>query len=252
LIVETHVHLFDARYGADREEMIKRAEAAGVAKFINVSAEPAEARKVAAFDRQGVYKAIGLHPHNADEYSEAVYDEMKMLFKTKKSMVAVGEIGLDYYKSTTPKALQEEVFRKFLGLAKELDLPVLIHSREAHADTYGILREFNINKRGIIHCFTGDIETAKKFSGDGYAIGIGGVITFPNAGVLRAAVAQLPLENIVLETDAPWLAPQQMRGKRNEPAFLKYIVSAIAGIKGVTEREIEEVTTRNAERVFNI
>lgn len=252
MIVETHVHLCDAKYDADREEMIKRAEAAGVVKFVNVSAELAEARRAAVYDRPGVYKALGLHPHNAHEYSDDVFDEIKGLFKTQKNAVAVGEIGLDYFKSTTPADLQKKVFRKFLDLAKELDLPVLIHSREAHTDTYNILKEFDLKKRGIIHCFTGDIETAEKFTGDGYAIGIGGVITFPNAGVLRAAVARLPLENMVLETDAPWLAPQQVRGKRNESAFLRYIVAAIAGIKGVTEREVEEVTAGNACKIFNI
>jgi TatD DNase family protein len=252
MIVETHVHLCDAKYDADREDMIWRAETTGVIKFINVSAEIAEARKTADFDRPGVYKALGLHPHNANEYSREVFEEIRGLFKSRKNIIAVGEIGLDYLKSTTPKEMQVTVFKKFLELAREFDLPVIIHSREAHADTYGILKEFDIKKRGIIHCFTGDIDTARRFTNDGFLIGIGGVITFPNAGVLRATVAQLPLDHIVLETDAPWLAPQQVRGQRNEPAYLKYIVSEISRIKGATEAEVEKVTTENAEKIFKI
>jgi TatD DNase family protein len=242
LIIETHVHISDAKYDTDREEMLKRAEAAGIKKFINIGAEAAETRKVADFDRQGVYKSVGLHPHYAGEGNEAFYAEIKGYLKNRKNIVAIGEIGLDYFKSTTPKDVQERVFREFLGIAREAGLPVVIHSREAHEDTFNILREFNIERRGIIHCFTGDQETAKKFLGEGYVLGIGGVITFPNAGVLKQTVAQLPLDAIVLETDAPWLAPQQVRGKRNEPAFLRQVVTVIAGLKGVTEQEVERVT----------
>jgi TatD DNase family protein len=195
---------------------------------------------------------VGLHPHYASEYSEAFYEEIRGYLKSKKNIIAIGEIGMDYFKSPVPKDVQEKVFRKFLGLAKEAGLPVVIHSREAFEDVFKILKEFNIERRGTIHCFTGDTETAKRFTGEGYVLGIGGVITFPNVGVLKQTVAQLPLDAIVLETDAPWLAPQQVRGKRNEPAFLRHIVSAIAGLKGVTEQEVERVTTENAGKVFGI
>jgi TatD DNase family protein len=252
LIIETHVHISDAKYDADREEMLKRAEAAGVKKFINIGAEAAETRKVADFDRQDVYKSVGLHPHYAGEFDDDFYMEIKGYLKNKKNIAAIGEIGLDYFKSMTAKDLQEKVFRKLLGLAKDSGLPVVIHSREAFEDVFKILKEFNLEKRGIIHCFTGDSETAKKFIGEGYLLGIGGVITFPNAGVLKQTLAQLPLEAIVLETDAPWLAPQQVRGKRNEPAFLRHVVTAIAGLKGVSEAEVERVTTENACKVFGV
>lgn len=252
MIVETHVHISDSKYDTDREEMLKRAENAGITKFINIGAETAETRKVADFDRPGVYKSVGLHPHFASEYSESFYEEIKGYLKDKKNIVSIGEIGLDYFKSATPKDVQEKVFRKMMGLAKEAGLPVVIHSREAHEDVFSILKEFNIKRRGIIHCYTGDMETAKKFTGEGYLLGIGGVITFLNSGVLKQAVADLPLEALVLETDAPWLAPQQMRGKRNEPAFLRHIISVIAGLKGVTEQEVERVTSENACKLFGI
>ena len=252
MIIETHVHISDSKYDADREDMLKRAEAAGVKKFVNIGAEAAETRKVADFDRAGVFKALGLHPHNAAEYDAAFKSEMTGFLKARKNIVALGEIGMDYFKSTTPKDIQEKVFREFLGMARDFGLPVVIHSREAHEDTIRILREFKIERRGIIHCFFGTAETAKRFIGEGYLLGIGGVITFPNSGVLKQAVFELPLDAFVLETDAPWLAPQQVRGKRNEPAFLRHIVTAIAGLKGVSETEVEEVTTRNACKVFGI
>ncbi len=252
MIIETHVHICDSKYDNDREEVLKRAESLGIKKFINIGAEAGESGKVADFDREGVYKALGLHPHYAQELNAALEEEFRGYFKRKKNIVAVGEVGLDYFKSATSRDLQETVFKKFLNMAKEFDLPVIIHSRDAFDDVYAILKEYDTKKRGVIHCFSGGIDTAGKFIDDGWMLGIGGVITFPNAGELRAAVAQVPLEFLVLETDAPWLAPQQVRGQRNEPAYLRHIVSAIAGIKGVTEEEVERVTTGNAEKIFNL
>lgn len=252
MIIETHVHLCDEKYDADRDEILKRANEAGVMKFLNIGAELKEVRKIAIMEIDNVFKAMGLHPHNAHEFSPAVYDEIKGYFKAQKKAVAVGEIGLDYYKSTTPKELQEKVFRAFLDLAKELDLPVAIHSREAFDDVYKLLKEYGIRKRGVIHCFTGDVNNAKRFIDMGYMLGIGGVITYPNAETLRQAVSEVPLEWLVLETDAPWLAPQAERGKRNEPACLKHIVQALARVKNVSVETIESVTTENAENLFNI
>jgi TatD DNase family protein len=252
LIIETHVHISDSKYDADREEVLKRAEALGVKKFINIGAEAAETRKVAGYDRPGVYKALGIHPHNAEECDGSFENEIRNFLKNEKNIVAIGEIGLDFFKSRTPKDAQVKTFRSLLSLAKDAGLPVVIHSREAHEDTLKILKEFNVEKRGIIHCYTGDAETAKRFTGEGYLLGIGGVITFPNAGALKLAVRQLPLECMVLETDAPWLAPQDVRGQRNEPFYLKYIVSEMARLKETSPETVEAVTTQNAEKVFGI
>ena len=252
MIVETHVHLCDEKYDADRQEVLSRAAKAGVVKFLNVSAGLGEARKIAALEIEGVYKAFGLHPHNTGEFSREVYAEIEGYFRAQKNAVAVGEIGLDYFRSTTSKADQEKIFRKFLGLAVELGLPVVIHSREAHGDVIKILKEYALMKKGIIHCFTGDAETAAQFTDMGFALGIGGVVTFSNTGELAGAVRRTPLESIVLETDAPWLAPQPFRGKRNEPAYLKEIVKMIAGIKEVSAEEVEEITAKTAGRILNI
>lgn len=252
MIIETHVHLCDEKFDADRADIIKRANAAGVLKFINIGAELREVRLIAAMELENVYKAMGLHPHSAAEFTEEVYDEIKGYFDTQKKAVAVGEIGMDYYKSTTPRELQEKVFRRFLDMAKELDLPVAIHSREAHDDVYNILKEYGLNKKGVIHCFTGDERNALRFIDLGYMLGVGGVITYPNADNLRRALEKVPLESIVLETDAPWLAPQQERGKRNEPSYLKYAAQALAGIKNISVEQVESITAKNAEKLFNI
>ncbi|MGD0566594.1 MAG: TatD family hydrolase [Candidatus Goldiibacteriota bacterium] len=252
MIVETHVHLCDEKYDGDRQETLARAAKAGVVKFLNVSAELKEIRKIAALEINGVYKAFGLHPHNTGEFSDEVYGEIKGYFKAQKNAVAVGEIGLDYFRSTTSRADQENVFRKFLGLADQLNLPVVIHSREAHDDVIKILKKYDLQKKGIIHCFTGGAKTAAQFLDMGFVLGIGGVVTFPNTGELAAAVRNTPLDSIVLETDAPWLAPQPFRGKRNEPAYLKEIAKMIAGIKGTSAEKVEEITAQTAARVLNI
>ncbi len=252
IIVETHVHICEPRYDADREEMLKRSFENGIKKLINIGADIEENRRVVEFERDGVFKSIGLHPHYIDKFSENVFNEIKGFIKNKKNIVAAGEIGLDYFKSPSSKENQTGVFRKFLAVAKEFYLPVIIHSRDAHSDIYGILKEYNIERKGVIHCFTGDFETAQKFIDIGYLIGIGGVVTFPNAKILKETVKKIPIENIVLETDAPWLAPQQQRGKRNEPAYLKYIIEEIAKIKNIDENVIIQQTTKNAEKIFNI
>ncbi len=252
IIIETHVHICEPRFDADREEMLKRCFESGVKKLINIGADIEENKKVADFEREGVYKSIGLHPHYIEKFNDAVFNETKEIIKNTTKIVAIGEIGLDYYKSPSPVEQQKEFFKKFLNIAKEYNLPVIIHSRDAHNDVYAILKEFNIERKGIIHCFTGDFETAQKFIDIGYLIGIGGVVTFPNAGVLKDTVKKLPLDFFVLETDAPWLAPQQQRGKRNEPAYLKYVIEEIARIKNISGDDIIERTTKNAERVLGI
>jgi len=252
MIVETHVHICDERYDSDRDDMLKRAFSAGVTKHINIGAEVKETRKVVDFEAEGVFKAIGLHPHYVEQCTDGFFEEYKSYFREKKNIVAVGEIGLDYFKSPTSRDIQEKFFRKFIDVAKEVNLPVIIHSREAHDDVYKILKEYAIEKKGIIHCFTGNYETAKKFNEMGYLIGIGGVLTFPNAGELVETVKKLELSNIALETDAPWLAPQAVRGTRNEPSYLRFIADALAQVKGVSVEEVEEKTTENACKLFGI
>ncbi len=251
MFIDTHVHLCDSRYDSDRDAMLARAFDAGVKYHINIGAELPECRKVAAFEHPGVLKAVGLHPHYIDTLSLEVLEEFKGYFSSGK-MAAVGEIGLDYFKSPNSKESQIEAFEKLLSYASECLLPVIIHSREAHSDVAAILKKHNPPKKGIIHCFTGDYETAKTFHDMGYLLGIGGVVTFPNAGPLKDTVARMPLESLVLETDAPWLAPQNVRGKRNEPSYIPDIAIAVAGIKGIKTGEVEESTTANTAKMFGL
>jgi len=255
MIIDTHIHLCDAMYDADRGEMLKRAKNAGVNKLINVGADMDENRRICEFSEvctDGIYASIGLHPHYAGEFNDAVYREIKELADRCKCIKAVGEIGLDYYKNETPKEIQAGVFEHMLLLAKEKNLPVAIHSREAYDDAYAILKQHGPGKKGVLHCFGMDYDTAKKYIDLGYALGIGGVVTFKNAPVLKDAVRKIPLEHIVLETDAPYLAPQAHRGKRNEPSYLQYVVAEIAALKNIMPQEVERVTTENAERLFII
>jgi TatD DNase family protein len=252
MIFETHLHLCDEKFDIDRDEILARAKHAGVDRILNVGAELKEIRKIAALDLPGVYKAMGIHPENAGECTADVYAEIESYLKNSANALAVGEIGLDYHRDTTHKQLQEEVFRKFLDIAHGLDLPVVIHSRDAHDDVIKILEEYNLGKKGIIHCFSGDAGIASRFISMGYVLGIGGVITFPNARVLRDAVAHTPLESIVLETDAPWLAPQQHRGERNESSYLKFVAAEIAKLKGISAQDVENVTYRTAEKVLGL
>lgn len=251
MIIETHIHISDEKYDPDREEMLKRAEEAGIKKFINIGAEMKETRKVAAYDRPGVYKAIGLHPHFAAEGTPGAIAELAGYIKGN-NVAAVGETGFDFFKSETTPQQQEAVFRSLLALAKEANLPVVIHSREAHEQTLAVLKEAALPRRGVIHCFTGDYGAAKSFIDAGYSLGIGGVLTFPNARVLRETLRQVSLDHVVLETDAPWLAPQAMRGTRNEARYITHVADALAALKRTSRQEVEETTTRNAERIFRI
>jgi TatD DNase family protein len=252
LIIDTHIHLCDEKYDTDRAEMLDRARAAGIGKFVNIGAEIGECRKVVKFSGDGVYSAVGIHPHNIAELSEDVYGELGDYLKNNVNIVALGEIGLDYSKGKDEKAAQFEAFKKMLGLAAKFDRPVVIHSRNAHADVAVILKEYGPARRGIIHCFSGDYDAGRMFAEMGYVLGIGGVITFSNAPGLRGAVEKMPLEWLVLETDAPWLAPQQHRGQRNEASYIRNAAWKIAELKGIPVEEVERVTTSTAERILGI
>ena len=197
-----------------------------------------------------LYSAIGVHPSEAKTYNQEVEKEIYKLYKHKK-VIAIGEIGLDYYWEQETKELQKEVFRKQLKIAQELQIPVLIHDREAHNDTFDILQEFKL-KDVVFHCFSGNVEFAKKCIEAGYYIAIGGVVTFKNAKDLKEVAKILPLDKLLLETDAPYLAPVPFRGKLNSPAYLKYIAQEIANLKEIDIEEVKKQTTKNAQKIFGI
>ena len=198
-----------------------------------------------------MYGLLGVHPSEVKDWNDNLIDKIKKYAKNKK-IVGIGEIGLDYYWDKSFNDLQKEVFIKQIKLANELNLPISIHDREAHKDTYDILKEYNKNSKIIMHCFSGSVEFAKECVKEGWYIALGGVVTFKNAIKMKEVAKNIPIENLLLETDAPYLTPVPYRGKTNQPAYVKYVAEEIAKLRDTSFEEIDRITTQNAERVFNI
>lgn len=253
-LVDTHCHLDFPEFNQDRSEVIDRARKAGVDYIINIgsSVEGSKRSVEMAKENPMIYASIGVHPHHAKDVNGEVPDELKGLTETQK-VVAVGEVGLDYYRNLSPKDLQKRLFVDFIGLAKEKNLPIIIHVREAHRDALRILKdEFKDKINGVMHCFSADEEYLKECLRLGLYISFTCNLTFKNAKNLRAIAKKVPVERILLETDAPFLAPQEFRGKRNEPSYLIYLVRELAGIYGISEDDIARVTTDNSKGLFGI
>ena len=254
MIFETHAHYDDRRFDDDREELLRKMEEAGIGKIINSGASVDSTKKTVELAEKypNVYAAVGVHPTDAEELDETFLEWMKEKAAWEKT-VAIGEIGLDYYWEKEPEvqANQRYWFKRQLELAKEVDLPVIVHSRDAAADTIQILKDVKEwNLKGVIHCYSYSKEMALEFIKMGYYIGVGGVITFKNAKKLVETVEVIPLERILLETDCPYMAPEPFRGKRNSSLYLPYVVQKIAEIKGISIEEVERVTEANARALF--
>ena len=254
MIFETHAHYDDRRFDDDREELLQKMEESGIGKIINSGASVDSTKKTVELAEKypNVYAAVGVHPTDAEELDETFLEWMKEKAAWEKT-VAIGEIGLDYYWEKEPEvqANQRYWFKRQLELAKEVDLPVIVHSRDAAADTMQILKDVKEwNLKGVIHCYSYSKEMALEFIKMGYYIGVGGVITFKNAKKLVETVEAIPLERILLETDCPYMAPEPFRGKRNSSLYLPYVVQKIAEIKGVSTEEVERVTEANARALF--
>lgn len=257
MIFDTHTHYDDTQFDIDREELLLGMKEANVGAIVNVGATMQGAKDSVAMAKQYpfVYAAVGIHPESAKDLNEEEFEVLRNLAKEEK-VVAIGEIGLDYYWDSTEREVQKYWFLRQLALAQELDLPIIIHSRDAAQDTYHILKE-EYDKRGtsfkgVVHCFSYSLELAKEFIKMGFFIGIGGVVTFKNARKLKEVIEGISLNSIVLETDCPYLAPVPFRAKRNSSEKLKYVVSEIASIKGISEEEVEKVTWENAEKLYQM
>lgn len=253
MIFETHAHYDDEQFDMDRETLLLSMPEQGVGTIVNVSATYASCQRVVDLVQKYpfMYAAVGIHPDEVGSLNEERFQQMKELCKQEK-VVAVGEIGLDYYWDNESHDLQKEWFVRQLDLARELNLPVLIHSREAAADTMEIMKQYGQGLKGVIHCFSYSKEMAAEYVKMGFYIGVGGVVTFKNARKLKETVQEIPLTSIVLETDCPYLAPVPYRGKRNNSAYIKYIAEEIAGIKGVSYEEVVEQTEKNARDLYNL
>jgi TatD DNase family protein len=254
MLIDTHTHLDDARYNDDREAMIARAREAGVEAFLTIGCDLATSHAaVQLADRYPfVYASIGVHPHEVKHIQGDWYDEFRRLAKSEK-VVAYGEIGLDYhYNHSSPKE-QRDRFREQIQVARELKLPVIIHTREAQEDTITILREEKASEiGGVFHCFSGDTWLAKDALDLGFYLSFSGILTFPNAAMLRDIAKNTPLDRVLIETDCPYLTPVPYRGKRNEPAYVSQVAQQLSSIHGLPLKDVARQTSKNAKQLFKI
>lgn len=255
MIFDTHTHYDDEQFDADRENVLLSLKENGVYAVANMGATMQGAKDSVALAKKYpfVYAAVGIHPDHAKDLNEEEFRKLAELAKEEK-VVAVGEIGLDYYWDSTERDVQKYWFKRQLELALSLDYPVVVHSREAAADTFDIIKQAYEQSRGelrgVIHCYSYGVEQAREYLKMGFFLGIGGVATFKNGRKLKEVIEAVPLDKIVLETDCPYLAPEPYRGKRNYSGYLSFVVTAIATIKGVTEEEVKRVTWENALRLY--
>jgi TatD DNase family protein len=253
MFVDTHAHLQWPSFNEDRKKVIERAKEKQVTCIVNIGFNIAGSLKGVklAENHKGLYATVGVHPHNANTLNERTVDKLREL-ATNHKVVAIGEIGLDYYRNLSPREVQKQVFETQLALAQELELPVVIHDREAHQDILQALSRFKGKIKGIMHCFSGNKEMAQQCIDLGFKIAFNGTSTYSKNHELREIVKWIDLRSMLLETDCPWLAPQEIRGKRNEPSFLPLIAKEIANLKRVSVDDLAETTTRNAEEILKL
>jgi len=252
MIFESHAHYDDDAFAVDREEILEQCGKQGIEYIVNVSASLDSVKGILALTEQYdfIYGSVGIHPDEVGALKEESFAWLKDQCKHPK-VVAIGEIGLDYYWDKEQHETQKYWFHRQMDLAKELKLPIIVHSREAAADTLEAVKQAHTPElRGVIHCFSYGPEMAKEYLNMGYYIGVGGVVTFKNAKKLKEVVEMLPLNRILLETDCPYLAPEPNRGKRNSSLNLTYVAEAIGRLKGVETEEVMRITTQNAKQLY--
>ena len=259
MFIDSHCHIDGEQFDADRDEVVQRAREAGVHAMLNIgTGDPRgdDFRKAVAVAEKydDVYAAVGVHPHDAKLYDDAAENHLLDLVKSSKKVIAWGEIGLDYYYDHSPRDVQVEVFRRQIRTAKELVLPIIVHSRSADDETVGILTDECSYQgfRGIMHCFGGTPEMAKVLMEIGFLISFAGKVTFKKADNLRDAARVVPLEKLLIETDCPFLTPEPFRGKRNEPGFVAHTAKYLAEFYGVTLERLAEQTTANFINFFEL
>ena len=253
LIFDTHAHYDDAQFDADREALLSAMPENGVGLILDPGCDPESSRAAIALAEQypHIYAAVGYHPENCAPYTDADLDILRRLAQHPK-VVAIGEIGLDYYwEQNPPKEFQQAVFRAQLALARELDLPVIVHDREAHADCLAIVKEFP-GVRGVFHCYSGSVEMARELWKLGWYTGFDGPVTYKNARKTVEVAAEVPLERLLLETDSPYMAPVPKRGTRNDSRNIAHIAAKIAEVRGMTADEVIRIAADNGKRLFGI
>ena len=253
-MIDSHCHLDPQYFGADRAEVLARARAAGVEAFVCVGVGPdleAPRQAVAlAAAEPDVFATVGVHPHDVAKMREGDWSELEELARRPR-VVGIGETGLDYYYNHSPAALQQAAYRRFVAMARAARLAVVSHVRDAHAEAAAILREENAGD-GVIHCFSGGVAEARTYLDLGQYLSFSGILTFKNAGNVREAAAFAPLDRILIETDAPYLAPVPHRGRKNEPAYIAETLAALAALRGLPAAEVDAATSANTRRLFGL
>ncbi len=253
MLIDTHCHLDDVRLIGDEEAVLQKAKEMGVELFVTIGTDEqtsAAAAKIASRHPGKVYHTVGAHPSDVDRFDETILQEVERLARETKP-VAIGEIGLDYH-HTSDKKRQFEVFERMIALARELSLPIVIHDRDAHDDLLKVLSEKVKGLKILMHCYSAGPDYVERFMDLGCTFSIAGPVTFKNGQSIRDAVAKIPLDRLVVETDSPYLTPEPNRGKRNEPGYVRYTAERVAQVKGITLEELAVATTQTAKSFFNI
>lgn len=255
MLFDTHAHLNDTKFDEDRDSVIKRAQEEGVSLIVNVGFNrqtiPQTLQLAEQYDF--IYAAVGWHPHDAKHMTEKDLHWIEDLATSHEKVVAIGEIGLDYYWDNSPHDVQKDVFRQQIALAKRVQKPIIIHDRDAHEDVVTILKEEKADEvGGIMHCFGGDEKMAAECLQMNFYISFGGPLTFKNAKLPKEVAKTVPLDRLLIETDCPYLAPHPLRGKRNETSYVKYVAESMAEIKGISYEEMASITKQNGKKLFGI
>ncbi len=254
MLFDTHAHLDSRRFDKDREKVIKNLYKNEVSLVVNPGVDFASSVKAVflANKYDNVYAAVGVHPHEAKGMDDNTIDILKEL-SNKEKVIAIGEIGLDYHYDNSPREVQRRRFKEQIKLAKEINLPIIVHDRDAHQDVFEIIKEeADTNLKGVIHCYSGSVQMAKKYVDMGFYISLAGPVTFKNAKTPKKVVEGIPLDKLLIETDSPYLTPHPHRGKRNEPLYVRFVASTIAEIKGISFEKVAKQTLKNGKDIFNI
>lgn len=254
MIIDSHAHLDDTRFNKDRDKLIKELKENGIELAINIGSDlkTSIASAALADKHENIYAAVGIHPHSAKEVDGSTIEILRS-FAARDKVVAIGEIGLDFHYDNSPRDIQKKWFKEQIKLAKEVNLPIVVHSRESDQEVLDIIKEAQDGTlRGVLHCFSGSVELAKEFIKLGFYISLAGPVTFKNARVPKEVAKAVPLDKLLVETDSPYLTPEPYRGKRNEPIYTKYVAGTIADLRGISYEELAKATNRNTRDLFGI
>lgn len=254
MLFDTHCHVNDEAYEQDREAMLQRAFAAGVQYMMCPGTDVRTSAEAVAMSRayDQIYAAVGIHPEDAASSTPEGMAQIRKWLQDEPKVVAIGEVGLDYHWPEPSREIQQAVFIEQVKMAVELDVPIDIHDREAHGDVMDILRQYGKGLRGVFHCYSGSLEMAQELIKMGFYIGFTGTMVFPKSKKLKRIAAELPLDRILVETDCPYLTPPPYRGKRNEPAYVRYVADELALLRDMDPEEIQRITLENGKRIFGI